>query len=252
MSKHDPIPVPPGYWRKSQRPLQALMFLLPMIMLYELAVPYLGEDRLISSDIYARRLLYRFFESMGVTGYYLPGLIVVAVLLCWHIAKKDPWKLEWKIYGIMLGESILLAAPLFVMQMVLFSAGALQEIVSEQAPAALVYSWQTNMIFAIGAGIYEEMLFRLIAITLFHMVLVDFLKSSNKHAIPVVISLSAILFAFYHFPTFQDIEWGMFLFYTIAGMYFSCIFIVRGFGIVAGTHAMYDVLVVLLELMNHD
>jgi membrane protease YdiL (CAAX protease family) len=67
-----------------------------------------------------------------------------------------------------------------------------------------------------------------------------------------VISLSAILFAFYHFPTFQDIEWGMFLFYTIAGMYFSCIFIVRGFGIVAGTHAMYDVLVVLLELMNHD
>lgn len=250
MSKHDPIPVAPGYWRRSQRPLQALVFLLPLIVLYELAVPRLGGDQPISSDILARRLLQWFFEVMGVTGFYLPGLIVVAVLLCWHIAQKDPWKLEGKTYAVMWCESIVLSIPLFVMQMVLFRAGALQQVVeTEAAPAA--YSWQTNMVFAVGAGIYEELLFRLIAISLIHMILVDFLKASQKHAVPVVIALSSILFALYHFPDPGNINWGWFLFYTIAGIYFACIFIVRGFGVVAGTHAMYDVFVVILGLLQN-
>ncbi len=251
MGKHDPIPLPPGYWRLSQRPLQAMVFLSPLILLYEFAVPYLDADRFISSDIYARRLLHRFFEVLGVTGLYLPGLIVVAVLLCWHIAKKDPWRFEPMTYAVMLGESIMLAIPLFVMQMVLFRAGALQAVV-EAAAEPRAYGWQANMVFAIGAGIYEELLFRLIAISLLHMVLVDLLKTSNRNATPIVIALSAILFSFYHFPTFTGIDWGAFLFYTIAGIYFACIFIARGFGIVAGAHAMYDVLVVLLELIQAD
>jgi hypothetical protein len=36
------------------------------------------------------------------------------------------------------------------------------------------------------------------------------------------------------------------VFYLASGAYFSMVYILRGFGIVAATHAVYDVFVVLL------
>ena len=42
------------------------------------------------------------------------------------------------------------------------------------------------------------------------------------------------------------------IFYVLAGVYLACIYVYRGFGIVAGAHAMYDVLVVTLAEMRGD
>jgi len=49
----------------------------------------------------------------------------------------------------------------------------------------------------------------------------------------------------YHFESVSTIELGRFLFYTLAGMYFAAVYVLRGFGIVAIAHTMYDVLVTL-------
>jgi len=261
MSGNAPILTPVGYWSWSQRPLQALLFLAPVLLIYELALPYVGVDQLnnIATDIYARRLLHRFFETLGVTAFFhLPALIVVVVLFCWHLARHDRWDFRPRLYAGMWCESLVLALPLFVFQMVLLRNGVLCAMAGELASVtAPVSSWAAELVFAIGAGIYEELLFRLIAISLLHMVLIDVLALPKRPATVAVIGLSAIMFGLYHFPSYNVLawdaaQWGRFVFYTGAGVYLAILFVLRGFGIVAATHAVYDVLVVLLAMAQHQ
>jgi membrane protease YdiL (CAAX protease family) len=44
----------------------------------------------------------------------------------------------------------------------------------------------------------------------------------------------------------EPFQWYAFLFRTMAGAFFAALFIYRGFGIAAGTHAAYDMLVGLI------
>ena len=75
----------PSYWERTLWPLQSLYFLLPLLIFYELgAVAFAPEGNARLPQLYAERMLGRFFEWTGVTGYYLPGIATVVVLLCWH------------------------------------------------------------------------------------------------------------------------------------------------------------------------
>jgi len=234
-----------GYWELSQQPLQALFFLVPFIVLYEIGAVMYAHN----IDITARLMLRSFFEWFGVAGYYLPGLVVVVVLISWHFARKDPIRLEPKTYLFMAAESIAWALPLFVFFLLL----ARQPEQAAGVPIDLQSStgeptWQARMVFSFGAGIYEELLFRLIAIALLHLLLVDVLGMAENWGAGGAIALSAVAFAFYHFTGGRAFEWGPFLQYTLAGVYFAGIYLFRGFGIVAGTHAFYDVMAVALML----
>ncbi len=252
--------MPERYWKRSQFPLQALLFLLPLLVIYELALPYVVSNGVqhVVSDIYARRLLSRFFEMLGVAAYHLPALIIVVVLLCWHVARRDPWCFRPRLYVGMWCESLVLALPLCAFAIMLQLCGALPDAADGlAATTGAADDWKARMIFAIGAGIYEELLFRLIAISLLHMVLIDVLALPKRSGTLVVVGLSALAFGLYHFPTYNFLDWdagqwGRLVFYTGAGVYFAVLFVVRGFGIVAGTHAMYDVLVVLLDMSQSN
>lgn len=249
-----------AYWQRSQRPLSSLIFLLPLILLYDVGIIYFASSESWSADIYARRLLRDFFDWFGVTGYYLPGIIVGVVLICWHFARRDPWQFEPRLYGTMWVESLILALPLFVLAMVIFREPVQPQIPPQALPEQWVLlleggpkiTWQAKMVFSIGAGIYEELLFRLIAIALVHLIIVDVMKLPDHIGAIAAISVSAIMFALYHFSESNPFHFLKFLFYTLAGIYLAGVYILRGFGIVAGTHAVYDILVVLLELTQQQ
>lgn len=238
-----------AYWSFSQRPLQSLVFLLPFVLAYELALPILGTDsiRNVSDDITARHQLRSFFEWLGVSGYYLPGLIVTVVLLCWHMARRDPWKVNGRYCLIMAAESAILAVPLFVFMLLLVR----HPMVSASLTSTEIGTWREPMaqlMFAVGAGLYEELLFRLIAIAVFHVILVDLLALPANIGAGATIALSAVAFSLYHFPSLRQVQLTPFIFYTAAGVYFAGIYVLRGFGIVVLTHAVYDVMVVLLQI----
>lgn len=253
-----------SYLTRSKRPLQGLFFLLPMIVLYELGTLVYATDpaRGVTRFIYARSLLRDFFEWLGMTGYYLPGLIVVVVLFSWHMVQRDPWRFEPRLYIWMWIESALLALPLFVFAIMVFrqseaqlavplfdvtAVAPLAETTTTTAPTA-TDGWQAMLVFSIGAGIYEELLFRLIGIALLHMILVDVIALPEKLGAVIVIGLSALAFALYHFTDQNPFAWNKCIFYTGAGVYFAAVYVLRGFGIVAGTHAVYDLIVVGLQL----
>ncbi len=56
---------------------------------------------------------------------------------------------------------------------------------------------------------------------------------------------TSVLFAAAHYvgASGEPFRWFSFVFRFVAGMFFSVVFIYRGFGIAAGSHAAYDILV---------
>jgi membrane protease YdiL (CAAX protease family) len=261
-SNHHPVShAYAGYWDRAQWPLQGLYFLMPLLVLYELGTLWLapeGSERL--PPILAESLLGIGFEKLGVTGVYLPAIIVVVVLSCMHLVRRDPWRPELKLYAVMWAETFAWALPLFVFSMVLVrelsgSAGELQAVAGSLPVADAVASqWKDDLVFSVGAGIYEELLFRLIGIALLHMLMVDVLALPEKYGGGATIVLSALAFALYHFVktkpdswigyTLEGVDLGDFAFFTLAGVYLAMIYVIRGFGLVVGTHALYDVMVV--------
>jgi membrane protease YdiL (CAAX protease family) len=95
----------------------------------------------------------------------------------------------------------------------------------------------------LGAGIYEELLFRLILLSL----AVWALRKAHAGTATVLLAvvLTSLLFAGAHYigPAGDSFRWFGFLFRYVAGVFFSLLFIYRGFGVAAGTHAAYDILI---------
>jgi len=238
MSTHShPEPFPEDhYMQRSQQPLQVLVFLLPLVIAYELGALLIAVPE-TNQQIAARSFLRDFLEWFGAAGYYLPGLAVIAVLVVWHAVRGDHWKFQPALYTVMLVESIILAMPMFVL--VLMAMGH---------PRPMGYSWQVELVFSVGAGVYEEMVFRLIAIALAHLVLVDMLGVEERRGAFIAIFLSAFLFGIYHHTgdgsMIQFMTTKRFWFCFVAGVYLAIIYVLRGFGIVAAAHAIYDIVIV--------
>jgi len=239
---------PEHYYHRSQRPLQALILLLPLLLVYEFGTLYLttrvdgGEAR----HILARSLLAHVLDAFGAAGAYLPGLLVVVVLICWHLARRDPVRFDWRLYLAMTAESIALSIPLLMFALVWGRQSAAQlQMLDAVAPPNV--AWQAEMISGIGAGVYKELVFRLMAITLLHLLLADLIGLRHVTAAVVAVACSSVLFSAYHFTRDNPFRWMKFTFYALAGAYLGVLFVLRGFGIVAATHAFYDILYVALD-----
>jgi hypothetical protein len=64
----------------------------------------------------------------------------------------------------------------------------------------------------------------------------------------IAVLVSAVAFTFYHdlHTASGAISGRRVIFYLVAGLYFGATYVLRGFGIVVGAHALYDIIAVLL------
>src|SRR6185295_4297321 len=73
------------YWDITHRPLQCLVFLLPMVLAYEIGMAMLHGQPDTSNPqrpvLAAQQILQWFFSLFGVSGYFLPGAALIAFLL---------------------------------------------------------------------------------------------------------------------------------------------------------------------------
>lgn len=243
---------PEGYFQLSLRPLYILVFLLPLIVLYEIgSVVYLSSGKGgIPQTIKAHRLFEDLFHVLGAVGLYLPAIALVTMLLTWHILTRDRWRIKPMVILTMALESLVWTLPLLVLgslHMKTFPETA--AVAAAQAPDSWMgLQWQARATIAVGAGIYEEMLFRLVGVALMHFVLADVVRLKGSVASAAAVIVAAIAFAMYHQVRLDGggINWPWMLFLTAAGLYFGMLYILRGFGITVGTHALYDVLVLVM------
>jgi membrane protease YdiL (CAAX protease family) len=151
----------------------------------------------------------------------------------------ESWRLDPVTPAIMAAESVVLTIPAIIFG-VLIAGGAAATSISPTEVAEL--SLGSRLAISIGAGLYEELLFRMLLIAVVHTLLVDVGKLSTWTGALIAVVISAVAFAWYH-PLSGFTEA---FFFFVAGLYFGAIYVVRGFGIVVGVHAFYDVIVVTL------
>jgi membrane protease YdiL (CAAX protease family) len=233
-----------GYLADSELPLTSLVFLLPFLIAYEVGTRFFVTDHATGMEdrIGAFTLMRGFFVFLGATGRYLPALAVVGILLAWHIARNDPWRVKWgTLFGMGI-ESLMLGICLLVIGL------AAMQLIPMGAEGK---DWKASTVLSIGAGIYEELIFRLIAFNLLSLLFVDMLKLDKRWALPTIVISSAMLFAGHHYlyPD-EHFKWQVFAFRSLAGVYFGTLFLIRGFGITAGSHAAYDMVLAIIKTIR--
>lgn len=227
--------VPGGYFHWSRDAAVGLFAVLPLWIVYEvLRLWLLPEDR-NGAEI----LLLRELARLGNRGH----LVVSACfcLLLWGAARslvrrRVPWlrvaaviALEGTVYALMLGP---LASAM--------AASATRMLAATPPDAALI----ANLVGSLGAGIFEELVFRL---GLMSALVWIGLRATQAWAVPRWIVgafatiASALVFSWFHHLCGQPFDQRVFLYRTMAGILLGLLMWVRGYGVCVYTHAIYDV-----------
>jgi len=239
-----------GYAEESARPLISLLFVSPMLLAYEAGVLLWPQAMRNGADVWLRKLL----DLAGLGQYFLLPVLTCGVLLGWHHVRRDAWKASPVTLLGMLVESICLAMLLLIWAH--FQGDLLHAWRVHWTCAVAGGSEAVRWILAFcGAGIYEELLFRLLLLPALAAAL-RWAGASPRSSLVAAVLISSVLFAAAHYrfeftvgswswasPLGDAFQWSSFLFRFSAGVCFSLAFIYRGFGIAAVSHALYDVLV---------
>jgi len=233
------------YWSLSRSPFYSFVFTIPLFAIYEIMVLFLSQDQLSTLRNGADALVRQFLSLFGLWGIYVLSIAFMIAFVVVFLWQKQQWRItsvrgdyllkmliEGTLWGLVL-YVILKFAPTFLM----FPSG---KMLSQQ------------IILAIGAGLYEEFVFRVLLINLISMLLrIVFLWQKSWRIIGAVL-ISAGLFSGFHFiGSFGDsFSFSLFLYRAFGGLLLGTLYVVRGFGITAYAHMVYDFVVVFHFTMN--
>lgn len=220
----------------------SLILVFPLFLAYEIGVMFSsainGVD-FVTRHVFAavdhdrdRYLLVQLVMAVAFLGYVL--YMRKRRDLSRHIVL--PMVLESAIYALTLGSFIV-----FVMQSLLgvaLTIGA--ELALGQTGEAIV--------IALGAGVHEEMVFRL-GLMAGGAALLKWTGMKHGIAIAVALAVSAVLFSLAHHvgPHGETFQLGVFVYRTLAGFIFGLIFYYRSLAHAVYTHFLYDVYVLVIR-----
>ncbi len=238
----------PRYWEESRSHRYSLVFALPLLVAYELLealAPVRVKGGVVrnGADVILTGGFTALFGPRGPL--VLMGLVIGgALVLIWRDRRPGPLKPHY--FGLMLAESAVLAL-LFGVVVGVATVQLLGPLRSLAAGAAGVGgSALERLTLSLGAGLYEELLFRVVLVALISngLRLVGFSRITS--GVTAVIA-GALLFSAFHYvgPLGDELRLDSFVFRALAGVAFSALYLTRGFGITAWTHALYDVAVLL-------
>ena len=239
------------YWQSSRAPRYSLLFALPLLIVYQtLAALAPAGPGGIGVRNGADVILQSVF--VWVAGAWGPRIFMLCLIAvgAWFIAKdvrKNRGNFKPAVLGAMLLESVMLSLIFGVV------VGALTAAVLGAAPPAMIFrstdelSRSTLLMLSLGAGIYEELLFRVVLVGLLAWGAKRVLGWRPLPAGVVATVLGALIFSAFHYigPFGDRFEVYSFVFRTIAGLFFSALYLLRGFGVTAWTHSLYDVFLLL-------
>jgi hypothetical protein len=241
-----------SYWQVSRAPRYSLLFALPLLVFYQvLAVLLAHGERSVRNG--ADVILQSLFTAMA--GAWGPPLFMVCLIgaglwLVMRDMRAHGSRLRGGVFAAMLGESIALALIFgFVVGSV--TSGVLGMLQTLALPGGRGHEmdWWTRLMVSLGAGIYEELLFRVLLVGALAAAARALLGWRPLTAgIAATVAGAAIFSAFHYIGPYGD-RWELysFAFRMVAGLFFSGLYLARGFGITAWTHALYDVLLLVMQ-----
>ena len=239
------------YLTASRQPRYSVLFALPLLALYELLSFALTGSTYAGVRNGADVLLKSAFLNLGGPR----GLLVFNVLLVgigaalvWRDRRRNPGGTRGRVFALMFAESALYAVLFGIVvgqltALVLGMPRLLLQIGGGQLDLP------TQLVTSLGAGIYEELLFRVLLTGGLLWLITRATKWNRGMAAAVAVVVSALIFSAFHYVGTLGDEFTMqsFTFRAIAGVAFSALYVLRGLGITAWTHALYDVLITVIQ-----
>jgi len=237
------------YLARSRAARYSILFALPLLVLYELSSLALNGSPISGvrngADVMLKSVFVGLLGGRGLLVFDVL-LLGTGTVLVWRDIKRSEQPLSGRTFALMAGESALYAT-LFgavVGSLTALVLGA-PRLLAMQAPAL---SLQTKLVTSLGAGIYEELLFRVL-LTGGLLALLKGPFKLTRGAAPLAVVVSALVFSSFHYVGALGDTFTLqsFVFRAIAGLVFSGLFVMRGLGITAWTHALYDIGITLLQ-----
>jgi membrane protease YdiL (CAAX protease family) len=230
------------YFENTNTLLYSFLVSLPLFFLYEILIlisqPSGDAIVRISVDVWIKSL----FTSLGVSAISFSLLIVAIIGLFILYKERERLKTLKFIYF----PTLLLEATVYAI-VVAFISQSLVSFMLNMAvsdPIATLTTTQ-KLALSLGAGLYEELFFRVILVTVLILI---FTKVFGKKwaAITAAVVLSALLFSAVHYigSMGDAFTLGSFLYRFLFGLILNGIYVWRGFGVAAWTHAIYDIMVI--------
>jgi hypothetical protein len=235
---------PTGYFAATRHPWPCTLFVLPLLVSYEFGVLCLGGAHPEALRNGADNWLRCGLAAVGLPFLWLPPLALVLLLAAWNLRRREGRPTD--LVGVLSGmgvESAVFALGLWgvsralypLMQQLGVSLAAVKPAGEPGLGQAVTY---------LGAGIYEEAVFRL---ALFSALvwLLRRVEAPLPLAVGLAAAASATLFSAAHHlgPYGQPYGNYLFLFRLAAGVYFALLYQTRGFGVAVGAHAIYNLMV---------
>jgi len=243
-----------SYFDISRAPRYSVVFALPLLLAYEALAAALAGPRSASQVRNGADVLLK-EAFIAVAGRNGPLIFIAAVIGIgiWFVArdiKRSGQGVRPVVFGAMLAESIALAAifGIVIGTITLKLLGSLHmlAIAGPGGPIASM-SWATRLMLSLGAWLYEELLFRVLLVSALAAGARTLFGFGTKGAGVFATLVGAFIFSAFHYigPFGDPFRLTSFTFRAISGVAFSALYLLRGLGITAWTHSLYDAFLLL-------
>ena len=228
-----------NYLNSTKNLFNSILFIFPFIILYELIaffkfknMPYQIRN---TADIIIRDVISYFSpDVMTFYSLFLFFFLFLYILYNYKLKKTYTFNLNYTltmyVEGIIWGTILVFiinGKSLFVSSFTMNS------------------DYLLSFYYCIGASIWEEVLFRLICISIFLYIFAKIKINKNVNIIMSII-VSSVLFSMFHYIGSMGDVFSLYTFFYrfVGGIYLSILYYYRGIGISMMSHFVYDFILV--------
>jgi len=231
------------YLKESRDLSLNVALVVPALAIYEVGVWLLGP----SARNGAQLLLRELFLLVGPIGVHVLNAILISSAV---VCMIDAFQRFTGLFTRLLFVAIeCLAYAILLGPLVLLLEAPLVNLARQAAEPSTLRTVVEKIVLAMGAGVHEELFFRLLLMSAIFHVAHGLLKEVRWGAAVVALVLSSVFFALCHHDIIlaggEPFVPQVFLFRALAGMVLGLVFYLRGFAAAVYTHAFYNLLVFL-------
>jgi membrane protease YdiL (CAAX protease family) len=222
-----------GYLKETRRPVYSAALVLPFLIVYHIGTLLFHTTYINGADA----LIIRLLSSLSVHSMFGSLLVLAAFFVIWQLRTRAIWKIKTRMMLLYFLESVC-----FAMLLVL-TFGWMTHLLSLAAQGKT--RGIVKLALFCGAGIYEELVFRAFLLTILIVVFERIFRFKKGTASAAAVIVGALLFSAFHYigEAGDVFTLSSFIQRTAGGLYFSILYVTRGFGVTAAAHSFYDIII---------
>lgn len=240
------IPIENNFEVLAHKPINQLIAILPLLIIF-----HIGSIIAAGNNLLMPQYIQTALEWVGLDIPFFTAGVIIIVLICQQFMHHESWRINgWVLLRIYI-ESALWVLPLVALSWLTTSFVPAEILPSQDSQSMTIFR---QAVEAIGAGVYEEFIFRLVLLQGLLLLFVDIMKSDKFITSVISIFVVAALFAACHFSMeqlqLQNIHWSRAVFLLLAGFMWGILAIWKGYAYAACSHVWWNLLVLFWTLNN--